>query len=409
MAIAHTLQPMDEVLSSLDSNLGSNQVIEIESIAAAMLSSASPEELLKIFLTTVGNHLAVNRVVIYQFINKWEGKILVEAISPNCQSIKNKIYPINYFGIDTPKNYPYNHVIALTDVTHVNETLAIHQLWQNTQVRSMMVASILLDISTNKIWGFAAVQQCDRVRTWQTQETDFWFKISQVLGQCLQYWQVRLQSSTFSQSSVIDQSIGDTDNVIEDNDQEEFVAKRIELSPDEIDPPIQTELNIEEIAISRNFAIPEDEENAVLSISSVKDSQTSINHAINLAMQKLDREMHHSTVMYLNDFAEMNDHQEFDDVDVESLTLEDILEDISQRQTQDKVEYLQQRVKELTESLQEKFDEVEELQSKIQELTESQQKFRQRLLDLQSKNLNQPIKDAVAQIYQALGLSPPSS
>lgn len=77
-------------MNEVPSSLHSNQKLALESIATAMFSSPSLEELLKVFLTSLGAHLAVDRVAILKFINQQEGKILVEAISPNFRGIKIK-------------------------------------------------------------------------------------------------------------------------------------------------------------------------------------------------------------------------------------------------------------------------------------------------------------------------------
>ena len=251
----------------------------------------------------------------------------------------------------------------------------------------MMSAPILLDESTsiNQLWGLAVVQQCDRVRAWKDQEAEFLFKMSQVLSQCLQYWQLRLRSPAFSKLFFADEQYAGNDNL---DDQEEFVVKRVELYQDAEEIPT-------EIAVSGNFLISDDEDNEILDRINFKGSQSSINQAINLAMQELDWKRENGSVQY-------DGYRDFDDVDVESLTLEDVLEDIHHNTTQDKVEYLQQRVQELTESLQQKLDEVEMLHQQIQELTNSQQKVRQILLDLQSENLSQKIKETAMQIYRSL-------
>ncbi|BBC25315.1 GAF domain-containing protein [Pseudanabaena sp. ABRG5-3] len=398
---------MNEVLSSWDSSEG----IGVESIANAMFSSTNPEELLKIFLTSLGGNLAVNRAAIYQFIDHNQGKVLVEAVSQNYQSIRNQIYPINYFGIACPKNYPCDRPVVLSDLSQITETLTVHNYWQSTQVNSMMSAPILLDEATsiNQIWGLAFVQQCDRSRIWKPHEADFLFKMSQVLSQCLQYWQLRLRSPAFSKLFSIGSQYPNQPFV--DNDQEEFIAKRVELSPDLEEIPTQTETGSEEIAVSSSFNIPDDEDNEILDRVNFKSSQTSINQAINLAMQKLERQRQNSSAQYSHNFVQIDDFQEFDgfdDVDVESLTLEDVLEDIHHEQPQDKVSYLQRRVQELTESLQQKLDEVEMLQEQIQELTESQKKCSEILLALQSENLTKTIKDAVVEVYRSL-LSDPSA
>ncbi len=374
---------MDEVFSSWDSG----EAMGVESIATAMFSSTSPEALLKIFLTSLGEKLATNRVAIYQFIDQNEGKILVEAVSPNCPSIKNHIYPINYFGVDSTRNYPCDRPVILSDVAQITETWTVHQYWQRTQIKAMMSAPILLDESTsiNQLWGLAVVQQCDRVRVWKDQEAEFLFKMSQVLSQCLQYWQLRLRSPAFSKLFFADEQYVGNDNL---DDQEDLVVKRVELYQDSEEIPT-------EIAVSGNFLLSDDEDNEILDRINFKGSQSSINQAINLAMQRLDWKRENASVQH-------DGSMDFDDVDVESLTLEDVLEDIHHNTTQDKVEYLQQRVQELTESLQQKLDEVEMLQQQVQELTDSQQRFRQILLDLQSENLSQQIKETAMQIYRSL-------
>jgi len=98
-------------------------------------------------------------------------------------------------------------------------------------------------------------------------------------------------------------------------------------------------------------------------------------------MQKLYQETPHGANQYPSAFTRIDDPQIFDGVDVESITLEDVLENLIQDKTQDRVKFLQQKVNELIESLQQKLDEIATLQSHVQELTESQKEFRQKLLD----------------------------
>ena len=101
-----------------------------------------------------------------------------------------------------------------------------------------------------------------------------------------------------------------------------------------------------------------------------------------------------------------NSLQDIYGVDLESITIEDVLESCAQGitpdQTQTKVDYLQQRVGELVESMQQKLDEITLLQQQVQELTASQQEFRQILLDLQSENLTKSIRDTVVKMYRSL-------
>ncbi|WP_434686571.1 GAF domain-containing protein [Pseudanabaena minima] len=383
--------------------LDPTEKLKCESIATAMSSSSSPEELLKIFLTSLGDLLDVNRVAICQFTNQDEGIVLVEAISPNIQSIKNQTYPISYFGVDSLQNYPRDRPVKLSNVAQIPEIYSVHQSWHATQVKAMMSAPILFGSLTalNQIWGLAFVQQCDRIRQWQPQEAYFLSELSQVLGQCLQSWELSLRSPTFLQSSLVyGQSIDDS------QDLEELIVRRVELSNDSEVIQVQPESNTDDIAVSNDFILSDDEENEILDRSRIRNSDTSINQAINLAMQKLEQKNLYSSSPYPRVFAAIDMPQDIYGVDLESTTLEDVLEscvqDPTQVQPQTKVDYLQQRVGELIESMQQKLDEIAELQKQVQELTASQQEFRRILLDLQSENLTQNIKDAVIEMYRSL-------
>ena len=390
-------------MNGVPSFLDPTEKLKCELIATAMSSSNSPEELLKIFLTSLGDRLNVSRAAIYQFTNQYEGIVLVEAIAPNIQSIKNQTYPISYFGVDSLKNYPYDHPIKLSDVAQIPEVFSVHQIWQSTQVKSMMSVPILFDLlgDFDQIWGLAFVQQCDRPRQWEPQEACFLFELSQVLGQCLQSWELSLRSPTFSKPSLAIDLLCD-----ESYEPEEFMVRRVELSEDSEVTEMRPEASIDGIAVSNNFILSDDEENEILDRSRIRTSDTSITQAINLAMQRLEQKNLYSSSPYPRVFDTLDTPQNIYGVDLESTTLEDVLEscvqDPIQAQPQTKVDYLQQRVGELIESMQQKLDEIAELQQQVQELTASQQEFRQILLDLQSENLTQNIKDAVIKMYRSL-------
>jgi hypothetical protein len=384
--------------------------IEIGSIATAMFSSNSPEELLKIFLTSLGDLLAVSRVAIYQLTNQNEGIILVDAVSPNIQNIKSQIYPISCFGVDSLQIYRRNRTVELSDVTQISELKNLHQCWQKTQVKAMMSAPILFNslAEFDKVWGLAFVQQCDRTRQWQPQEVYFLYELSQVLGQCLRSWELSLRSLTPSKSLIADVKFKSWDDqpLDEFHDQEEFFVKRVELSKELESKSAQTHPMLDGFAVSNDFTLFDRDTNEILDRSLIKYSETSINQATNIAMQKLEQKVQYQSSPYPCDFSQINAPQEVYGVDLESITIEDVLESCAQGitpdQTQTKIDYLQQRVGELVESMQQKLDEIALLQQQVQELTASQQEFRQILLDLQSENLTRSIRDTVIKMYRSL-------
>ena len=363
---------MEEALSSVSSG----EELEVESITAAMLSSNSLEEVLKIFLVNLGEKLAVDRVAIYHFISSQEGKILIDAVSPEILSIKNQYYSINYFGVNSRQNYPCDRAIVLEDIDRITGTLAVMQQWQNTHVKSMMSAPILFDSPSLKhqIWGITLVQQCDFPRQWRSQEENFLMKLSQVLGRCLQYWQLRLREmdNHFQASSPISNlfsSVQEFDNhASADTDLEEFMVIRTELLLE----PEPLEFLPEAIAWTSNAQLSEDEANPVLDKNNRRDYTNSLNRAVNLALEKLDWRLEQNVKQYPIEFDSVEKDKDIDSIDAESATLENILEENNQSQNYSEIEYLRQKISELMDNLQKKTEQVVELKLQIQHLTASQ-------------------------------------
>ena len=132
-------------------------------------------------------------------------------------------------------------------------------------------------------------------------------------------------------------------------------------------------------------------------------------------MQKLEEKKPCLHSIYPRVFSEINIPEAGYGVDLESITIENILEDSDQGQsqkdlnqsliddqTQLKVNYLQQKVEDMFEDIQGKLAEITSLQQQIQKLSISQQEIRQILLDLQSENLPQHLQNALINMYEAL-------
>lgn len=375
---------MNEIPSSLYSNLK----LEHELIALAMLSCQSPEELLKIFLTSLGSKLNASRIVIYQMLNTQQGYILVEAISPDVQSIKDRIYSINYLGINSVTNVGCDRTFICHDVTQIDANVSIHQQWQETQVKAMMAAPIRLDLlSHNNIWGWALVQS-HHPKQWELEESHLLFDLAQVLGQCLQNWELKLQFPHLYDAS--------QQNLQQTIEKAEFWAKRTELIEESnaVDP-LEKNFYSEEITLASNFLIFDDQENLSLDRMNYKKLDNSLDHAVNIAMEKLEQkiiEQNFPTSPY--SFANRNKLYRAEvskyEIDLESQTLEDVLECKSQysvqsqyqSESQRKIEYLQQKVSELVEGLQQKLHEISILQYQVQQISEAQQEIRQLLKGL---------------------------
>ncbi|OIP68771.1 MAG: hypothetical protein AUK48_15200 [Oscillatoriales cyanobacterium CG2_30_44_21] len=375
---------MEEVLSSFFSG----EAPEIQSITAAMLASSSLEETLKIFLVNLGEKLAVDRVAVYHFINSQEGKILIDAVSPEVVSIKNQSYSINYLGVDSQQTYPRDRPVILEDMAQITDTLAVHQQWQMTNVKSMMSAPILFNSPSlaQQIWGITLVQQCDVPRRWQSGEAHFLMKLSQVFSKCLQYWQLRLRE--LDNHSQADSTISNffsppqsNNQISAKNEPEEFAAIRTELFQE-----LETSESLEgAIAWTNATQLSDDDENPALEKNNSPNSTNLLNQAINLALEKLDWRLEKNSEQYAVEFDSMDKRENIEGIDAESATLENILQDRSLSQNYSEVEYLRQKISELIDNLQKKTEETVALKLQIKALTASHEELQKKLLALSSQ------------------------
>jgi hypothetical protein len=387
--------------------------LEFKSISTAMFASSSPEELLQIFLTNLGEKLVVSRVAIYQLTNQQEGIVLLEAVAPIIPSIKNRIYPITYFGIDSSYKYPKDRAVSFADVSEITETLTVHQRWQNSQLRAMISAPIMFDalpdqkINSSKIWGLAFVQQCDQPRQWQSREVNFLFDLSQVLGKCLQTW----ASHQRSPESLISE-------ITKPFEQEEFIAKRIYFPASS--NILSTDSNFnddEDIQVFSDLLFSVQDQNKNLDRGLSQSHEAKINDAVNLAMQRLEQRKLHPAKSYPQAFTEMNIPETDYDLDLEASTIENILEAyededddddpaiaklLINHDTQIKIDYLQQKVESLLEAIQGKIIEIDLLHQQIKLLSTTQQEFRQILLALQSEPLPTSLQKSILAMYLSL-------
>ena len=388
-----------------------DQPLFFASAIADMLASESVEQLLRIFLTEVGEKLNVDRVAVCRAIAPQQLKVLVEAISSDCQAIKNNIYPIQYFGVDSFISFPRDRAITFADTSEITETLSIHHQWQSTLVRGMISAPILFDCpdseSQSYVWGIA-IGQCQHPQQWQPEETAGFWEITQALGECLQYWSLLMRSakmrslnhnpqSTYHHqfSATIPNSCDFVPNMqlieLDDlDDMDELQCTRVVISDEML---ANADAMATEIAIINSFGLIENPEIANQN-GALSTSDNILNQGINRAMQRLEQYFDQQSVGMENEA-----------IDAESKTEEDILENITQPHygsAEEKVKYLQQKVIVLIDDLQQKAHEIVTLRSQLQQLVKSQDEFRQILDVLQSENLSQSAQKAVTEISNIL-------
>lgn len=123
--------------------------------------------------------LSVDRVVLYYFFRKWEGRVTFESLSSDKFSIIGSTGPDECFNGDYAAMYLDSRVRAITDID--NEPIADchREFLRNIQVKSNLVVPIL---TQRGLWGLLVAHHCESVRPWHDADIQLMKAATQTLS-----------------------------------------------------------------------------------------------------------------------------------------------------------------------------------------------------------------------------------
>ena len=123
----------------------------------------------------IRHFLDTDRVVLYQFDEKWSGKIAVESRSQNCQPIINEVIYDPCFKENYVKLYRQGRVRAIEDIHQANLSQCHQDLLAHYQVKANLVVPIMFQ---DKLWGLMIAHHCCRTRKWLDHELQLLAELS---------------------------------------------------------------------------------------------------------------------------------------------------------------------------------------------------------------------------------------
>lgn len=123
--------------------------------------------------------LSVDRVVLYYFSRKWEGRVTFESLSSDKFSIIGSTGPDECFNGDYAAMYLDGRVRAITDID--NEPIAdCHRdFLKDIQVKANLVVPIL---TQRGLWGLLVAHHCESVRHWHDADIQLMKAAAQTLS-----------------------------------------------------------------------------------------------------------------------------------------------------------------------------------------------------------------------------------
>jgi methyl-accepting chemotaxis protein PixJ len=154
--------------------------MEVMAIAQQMQQASTLDNLFKVAVATIRSAVGADRVLIYQFGNEQESRIVGESVARGFTPAMRESMPIATLGLEQVADYSQQPVIRFDNIQTAQLTPDQQQLWHQFQIK----ASLTLPLELNsQVWGVLAVQQCSSPRLWLETEINLlhqlglWFLI----------------------------------------------------------------------------------------------------------------------------------------------------------------------------------------------------------------------------------------
>ncbi|MBD1920360.1 GAF domain-containing protein [Microcoleus sp. FACHB-831] len=146
--------------------------------------------------------LNTNRVIVYRFLQSWEGKVLVEDVTDKNLSILGQIYEPNCFPVEYTYQYQAGRVRAINNILEAGLSACHIEFLQKIQVKANLVVPIR---RSDRLWGLLIAHECDAPRNWHNYELDLLQQLADqaaiAIHQAELYEQSRAAAATATQKA----------------------------------------------------------------------------------------------------------------------------------------------------------------------------------------------------------------
>ncbi|MDF0552379.1 GAF domain-containing protein [Kamptonema sp. UHCC 0994] len=178
-------------------------------------STLDVKTILQTAVREVRQLLNTDRVVIYQFKDKWEGEIVVEDLIIPWPSIFGDSISDNCFSQEYAQHYLEGRVRAINDIQKAGLDRCHVDFLTALQVKSNLIVPIVIcrtenssleveneekeedprgqrskpspsSLSSSRLWGLMIAQECQSIRHWQLQETELLRQLGEQMAIAIQ-------------------------------------------------------------------------------------------------------------------------------------------------------------------------------------------------------------------------------
>jgi signal transduction histidine kinase len=130
-------------------------------------SSLDIETVLQNFVQEVRKVLQCDRVLIYQFLNETQGKVIVEDLNKNVNSVLNITDKDECFIHQIEQLQKPDYVRIINDITQADLSPCHQEFLEKIKVKASLIVPITI---TRNLWGLIIAHECKESRNWITTE-----------------------------------------------------------------------------------------------------------------------------------------------------------------------------------------------------------------------------------------------
>ena len=178
----------------------------LRSIALKIRQSLDIEMILQTTVTELQKTIRSDRVILFQFLPNFSGKVIKESVSPHFPSMLGEIILDEYCYKNISEKYLEGYVYKWSNINYAEISLCHQELLKKYQIKANLVLPIFRNsptILSNKyssnshhyLWGVLGVHQCRETREWTPEEIE-------LLQQLIEQLNIALSQAELLESEV---------------------------------------------------------------------------------------------------------------------------------------------------------------------------------------------------------------
>lgn len=152
---------------------------DLQRVFAHLTATLARDALVQETTDKLREFLLSDRVVLYYFYRKWEGRVTYESLSSNRFSIFGATGPDECFNGEYAAMYEARRVRAIADIETEPIAICHRDFLRSMQIRANLVVPVL---NNQRLWGLLIAHQCQATRSWTPLDIEAMQKAAKTLA-----------------------------------------------------------------------------------------------------------------------------------------------------------------------------------------------------------------------------------